>query len=98
MTAEKLTRDYNDKRLPVEFVDGVTEEIFVVMVSNSHCHDECDGIVYEALSSTRPGWVKPSDTYWTAMKYVKSFALSEIWTHYGSQPSSASQQLDKVVS
>lgn len=29
--------------------------------------------VYEVLSSNRPGWTKTSDTYWTEMKYIKSF-------------------------
>ena len=43
MDAQELTRDYNDKRIHVEFADGVSEDIFVAMVPNSHCHEECDG-------------------------------------------------------
>lgn len=74
VSTQDLTSEYNDKRLYVEFVDGAAEEILVVFVSNSHCHEECDGIVYEVLSSNRPGWTKTTDTYWTEMKYIKSFA------------------------
>jgi len=71
--AQEPTRGYHDKRIHVEWVDGVSEDIFVVMVSNSLCHEECDGVVYEVLSSNRPGWTEPGDTYWTEMKYIKSF-------------------------
>ena len=56
MEAQELTRGYNEKRIHVEFVDGVSEDIFVVVVSNFRCHEECDGVVYEVLSSNRPGW------------------------------------------
>ncbi len=73
MNVQELTRAYSDKRLPVEFIDGVSEGILVIMVSNSHCHEECDGVVYEGISSNRHGWTKTGDTFWTEMKYIKSF-------------------------
>jgi hypothetical protein len=73
LTTDQLTPEFNDKRLRIEFVDGTSEEILVAMVSNSHCHDECDGIVYEVLSSNRPGWKKTDTTFWTEMKFIKSF-------------------------
>jgi len=72
MNAQEPRRDCNDKQLRVEFIDGVSAEVFVAMVSNSHCHEECDGIIYEVLSSSRPGWTKTDETSWAEMEYAKS--------------------------
>jgi hypothetical protein len=73
LNVQGLPRDGNDKRLRVEFIDGVSEGTFVVMLSNSPCQERCDGVVYTVLCSNRPGRTKTGDTDWAEMNYLKSF-------------------------
>ena len=73
MTVDQLTREYNHKRLRVEFIDGVSEDILVLSVSDFDCHEECKGICYEVLSSSRPNSAQANKAYWTEMKFIKSF-------------------------
>ncbi len=77
MSADHLTPEFNDKRIHVVFIDGVHEDILVNLVSNSHCHDECDGIVYKILWSNRPGWTKTDDCFWAEMRFIENFAPME---------------------
>ena len=69
MKREDLTREFQDKKLRIEFVDGQTQQVLVNMVCECNEHEECRGIVYEVFAE------RPSQTYWTEMKYIKSFEV-----------------------
>ena len=69
MNREDLTREFQDKKLRVEFVDGQAQQLLVNMVCECNEHEECRGIIYELIAE------KPSKTYWTEMKYIKSFEV-----------------------
>jgi hypothetical protein len=70
MMPSQLTPDFNDQKVRVEFVDGITEEVLLKMVCTCDEHEACNGVVYEALSSDRPSFTKTSEACWTEMKYI----------------------------
>jgi hypothetical protein len=75
MTAEQLTRQYQDKRLRIEFSDGQTAEVLVLVVSECGKHEDCRGIVYDLVSDGRPGERHPGTSYWTELKYIRNFEV-----------------------
>jgi hypothetical protein len=69
----RLSREFQDKRLRVEFIDGQIAEIRLLLVSECDQHKACNGIVYDIISSNRPDLLKPGSAYWADIAHVKSF-------------------------
>ena len=71
--AEQLTRDYQDKKVQIFFEDGEVAEVKILFVGECDEHEECRGIVYDVIASSRP--FKPRQAYWTEMKLIKKFEV-----------------------
>ena len=74
-TPPRLSREFQDKRLRVEFIDGQIAEIRLLLVSECDQHETCNGIVYDIISTNRPEPLTQESTYWTEISYVKSFEV-----------------------
>ncbi len=74
-TPLSLTREYQDKRLRIEFNDGQIAEIRLLLVSECDEHAECNGIVYDIISTNRPDQLVPGSAYWAEIAAVKKFEL-----------------------
>jgi hypothetical protein len=74
-TPLSLTREYQDKRLRIEFNDGQIAEIRLLLVSKCDQYAECNGIVYDIISTNRPDQLKPGSAYWAEIAAVKKFEL-----------------------
>ena len=75
MQREQLTREYQDKRLRVEFTDGQVADLLVSVVCECTEHEDCRGIVFDIISTNRPERLKDNSAYWAEMKDIKSFEL-----------------------
>ncbi len=76
VTSEQLTREFHNKRLRIEFVDGEVAEVTVLMVSECDEHEDCRGITYDLISTNRKSLIKARSTYWAELKCIKNFELS----------------------
>jgi hypothetical protein len=74
-TPLSLTREYQDKQLRIEFNDGQIAEIRLLLVSECDQHAECNGIVYDIISTNRPDHLTPGSAYWAEIAAVKKFEL-----------------------
>jgi hypothetical protein len=77
MTAIKnlLGREHQDKRLRVEFSDGEIAEIKLLVVCECDQHQECNGIVYDLISTNRVDRVKKGATCWADSADVSNFEV-----------------------
>jgi len=75
LSPPRLSREFQDKRLRVEFIGGEIAEIRLLLVSECDQHEECNGIVYDIISTNRPDQLKQGSAYWADIAYVKSFEL-----------------------
>ena len=74
-TKNRLGREHQDKRLRVEFLGGEIAEIKLLLVSECDQHQECNGIVYDIISTNRADHIKKGAAYWAESAYVKSFEV-----------------------
>jgi DUF971 family protein len=74
-TPQNLTREFQDKRLRVEFTDGQIAEIRVLLVSECNQHAECNGIVCDIISTDPSTALKPGSPYWAGIMAVKAFEI-----------------------
>lgn len=72
---QPLTRDYQDKKLHITFDDGETADVKILLVSECNDHEECRGVVYDVISSSRSDRSKEGTTYWTELKHIKAFEV-----------------------
>jgi len=72
-----LTREYQDKRLHIEFADGEIADITVLVVSECDEHEDCRGITYDVISTNRPEKLRPGSAYWTEMANIRDFPVIE---------------------
>jgi hypothetical protein len=70
-----LGRDHQDKRLRVEFSDGEIAEIKLVAVCECDEHQECNGIVYDLISTNRGDRAKKGATCWADSADVRTFEI-----------------------
>ena len=75
MKGRELTREYQDKRLRVEFTDGQIADLLVLVVSECNEHEDCRGITYDVISTSRPDPVTRTSAYWADMRDIKSFEV-----------------------
>ena len=72
---QQLTRDYQDKKLHITFEDGEVADVKVLAVSECDQHEDCRGIVYDVISSSRPARFKKDSAYWNELKYITAFEV-----------------------
>ena len=72
-----LTREYQDKRLHVEFNDGEIADVKVLVVGECDEHEHCRGITYDVISTNRPDKLRPGSAYWAEMAAIKNFEVIE---------------------
>jgi len=75
MIAEQLTRRFQDKRLRIEFSDGQTADVLVLVVSECDKHEDCRGITYDLISTNWRDRVKQGSAYWADLKDIKNFEV-----------------------
>ena len=75
MVADQLTRQYQDRRLRIEFSDGQTAEVLVLVVSECNEHEDCRGITYDLISTNRHDRVRQGSAYWANLKDIKNFEV-----------------------
>ncbi len=73
--AQKLARDYQDKKLHITFEDGEVADVMVLVVSECDQHENCRGIVYDVISSSRPERYKSGSAFWTELKQITAFEV-----------------------
>ncbi len=73
----RIGREHQDKRLRVEFLGGEIAEIKLLLVSECDQHQECNGIVYDIISTNREDHLRKGAAYWAESAYVKSFEVLE---------------------
>jgi hypothetical protein len=71
----RIGREHQDKRLRVEFLGGEIAEIKLLLVSECAQHRECNGIVYDIISTNRADHIKKGAAYWAESTYVKFFEV-----------------------
>ena len=71
----RIGREHQGKRLRVEFLGGEIAEIRLLFVSECDQHQECNGIVYDIISTNRAADIKKGCAYWADSVYVKSFEV-----------------------
>lgn len=71
----KLTRDLQDKRLRVEFVDGEIADVKVLLVSECSEHADCRGFVYDLISTNRPHHVRKGSANWADVAEIQRFEI-----------------------
>jgi hypothetical protein len=73
-----LTREHQGKRIHVEFKDGESADLRVLVVSECDEHENCRGISYDVISTNRPERLRPGSAYWADMVNIKSFEVLRI--------------------
>ena len=48
-----ITKEMENKRLRVNFADGETAEVKLVWVMLHDCHEDCNGFIYDLISTDR---------------------------------------------
>ena len=72
-----LTREHQDKRLRIQFVNGEIADVTVLEVGECDEHEDCRGITYDVISTNRPEQLRPGAAYWAEMADIKSFEVIE---------------------
>ena len=75
MTPEHLTRELQDKRLRIEFNDGQTDDVLLLLVSECDEHEECRGIEYDVISTNRPDRIRKGAACWAHLKDIRNFEV-----------------------
>ncbi len=71
----RIGREHQDKRLRVEVLGGEIAEIKLLLISGCDQHQECNGIVYDIISTNPSDHIKNGTAYWSEVVYVKSFEV-----------------------
>jgi hypothetical protein len=71
----RLGREHQDKRFRVEFSDGEIAEIKLLLVTECDEHQDCNGIVYDLISTNREDRVKKGATCWADSVDVRTFEI-----------------------
>ena len=74
-SAEQLTKDFQDRKLRIVFDDGEVAEVKLLLVGECDEHQDCRGIVYDVIASSRPDRFKPGPSYWTELQHIKTFEV-----------------------
>jgi hypothetical protein len=70
-----ITREMEGKRLRITFDDGETAEIRITSVQIHDCHEDCNGIVYDVLSSNKMDKYRlplEQSAFWSEFQYIVS--------------------------